>query len=102
MKKYADKEHVEKIYIGIASGKDDDSAMKRRYDKTKKEENINEVIAIYEASDQQECREMEKALVRHFKGNKKMHNENDGGGGRNSQQPKFYVYLALRITPAGH
>ena len=107
VKKYADKEHVELFYIGIASGKDEVGAMKRRYDKTKKEEGLNEVIAIYEASDQEKCREMETKLVKHFKdhkdkkGRKKMLNENDGGGGRSSQQPNFYVYLALRIKPAG-
>ena len=107
VEKYADKEHVEKFYIGIASGEDEVGAMKRRYDKTKEEEGLNEVIAIYKAPDQEKCREMETKLVQHFEDHKdkevrdKMLNKQGGGGGAPSEQPKFYVYLALRITPAG-
>ena len=107
VEKYADKKHVEKFYIGIASGEDDVSAMKRHYDKTKEEEGLNEVIAIYEEkSDQGVCRYMEGQLVQHIKldkkRRKKMLNKIGGGSGAPSGQPKFYVYLALRIKPAGH
>lgn len=102
VKKYSDKEHVEKYYIGIASGGDEVSAIKRRYDDTKKKEGLNEVIAIYETSTQDECRDIETQLIEEFREDKKMINKRGGGGGAPSDGPNYYVYLAVRITPAGH
>ena len=104
VEKYCDIERVEKVYIGIASGDNDVSAMKRRYDKFKQEEGINEVIAIYETSDDKDCRDTESKLVKHGKSyaSDKVINRKPGGAGRPSSKPRFYVYLALRWTPAGH
>lgn len=102
VKEYSDKEYVEKYYIGIASGGDEVSAMKRRYDDPKKKEGLNEVIAIYEASTQKKCRDIERSLIDHFWKDDKMLNERGGGGGPPSKGPKYYVYLAVKITPAGH
>lgn len=104
VKRYLDKERVKKVYIGIASGDNDRSAMRRRYDEFKREEGINEVIAIYETSDDQDCRDTEKELVDYSKTymSEKVINRRSGGSGRPSSKLRFYVYLALRWTPAGH
>lgn len=98
VKKYADKAHVKKFYIGIASGEEYVSAMKRRYDDFKDDEGLNEIITIYETTEQQECRDMERALIKEFFTHEKNINDNEGGAGRNSKGPNYYVYLALRIT----
>ena len=101
VERYAAKTRVELFYIGIASGEDEVSAMKGRYDKFKKDEGINEAIAIYRARTQPPCRKMEKDLIDHFKCHTKIWNRRRGGGGRDSEQLNYYVYLALRITPEG-
>lgn len=90
-----------KMYIGIGSGDDAFQAMKRRYDEYKKSEGVNNMIAIYESDSQQNCRTVEEGLVAHFEQHKKNINRVGGGGGRHSSGPKYYVYLALRISPAG-
>lgn len=104
---YCNKKRVEKVYIGIASGDNADSAMKRRYDKFKKDEGINEVIAIYKTPSEKHCKDTERMLVKDAKlyvkpfAPQKVINRAAGGAGRPSRQPRFYVYLALRLTPAG-
>lgn len=91
---------VETIYIGKGSGENATSAMKARYDDRKKALGINEVIAIYEVSNQQESLRMETQLVDSFKGNTKVKNDTGGGGGRHASGAnyKYYVYLALRVN----
>lgn len=86
--------NVEKIYIGIASGADYVHALWRRYDVYKQEQRINEMIAVYHSSSQKSCRGVEDDLVQFYSGH--LVNRTGGGGGRNSEQPNHYVYLAIK------
>lgn len=88
---------VTKMYIGKASG-DAVKAMKWWYDDSKKREDLNCMIAIYEAKREEYSLEVERKLVAHFKSSGKCLNDKEGGGGRPSGGPKHYVYLALK-TP---
>ena len=85
---------VTRVYIGIASGPDAVSAMKRRYDDYKFDEGINEMVAIYESTSQDFARAVEADLEKIFR--EQLVNRTGGGGGRDSQGPNFYVYLAMR------
>ncbi len=88
---------VRKLYIGIASGRDPRSAMKRRYDKYKQDEGINEMILLYQSSSQRFCRDVERYLEKYFSDNhSNIINRKGGGGGRRSSQPYHYVYLAVQ------
>ncbi|MBL8306374.1 MAG: hypothetical protein JNM33_06735 [Rubrivivax sp.] len=88
---------VRKLYIGIASGPDASSALKRRFDKYKKDQGINEMILLYESSSQAFCREVERYLETYFSDNHPdIINRTGGGAGRESSQPWHYVYLAVR------
>eukprot|EP00735_Rhodelphis_limneticus_P003542 TRINITY_DN15026_c0_g1::TRINITY_DN15026_c0_g1_i1::g.25785::m.25785 TRINITY_DN15026_c0_g1::TRINITY_DN15026_c0_g1_i1::g.25785 ORF type:complete len:131 (-),score=14.98,DUF603/PF04645.7/0.13 TRINITY_DN15026_c0_g1_i1:242-634(-) len=91
-----DDSNVTKMYIGIGSGPDALSALKTRLDDYKKENGINDMIALYESSSQDNCRTVEDWLVSYFEEHKRCINRTGGGGGRESSQTKFYVYLALR------
>jgi hypothetical protein len=88
--------NVKKMYIGIASGEDAVSAMKRRVDDYKLEEGINEMVALYQSSSEGNTREVEDALVEYFDSHGRCINRTGGGGGRRSAGPNYYVYLALR------
>ncbi len=88
--------NVKAMYIGIASGSDAISAMKRRYDSYKSEEGLNEMIAIYASSSQDNTRSIEDNLVSIFQSHGRSINRTGGGGGRDSSGPNFYVYLAIR------
>ena len=88
--------NVKKMYIGIASGGDADSALRRRYDDYKAEEGITEMVAIYVSSSEGNTRDVEDALVAYFDSHSRCINRTGGGGGRPSAGPNYYVYLALR------
>jgi hypothetical protein len=88
--------NVVAMYIGIASGSDAISAMKRRYDAYKSEEGLNEIIGIYSSSSQDNTRGVEDYLVNYFQTHGRSINRTGGGGGRDSSGPNFYVYLAIR------
>lgn len=89
---------VGRIYIGIASGYDYEHALWRRYDYYKQEKRIREMIAIYQSTSQESCRIIEDQLERHIRENHQFRrlNRTGGGGGRNSEQPLHFVYLALQ------
>ncbi len=92
-----DDRKVRKLYIGIASGPDAQSAMQRRFDKYKQGQGINEMILLYESSSQRFCRDVERYLERYFSENHpNTINRTGGGGGRDSNQPYHYVYLAVK------
>eukprot|EP00731_Ephydatia_muelleri_P022826 Em0015g409a len=89
--------NVKKMYIGIASGNNADDAMKRRYDDYKKEEGINHMVALYSSTSQNFASLIEKDLVDYFKDEHQRNiNRTGGGGGRPSEGPNYYVYLAMR------
>lgn len=89
---------VGRIYIGIASGINYEHALWRRYDEYKQTKRIREMIAVYQSSSQENCRLLEDKLVKHVIENHNLRrlNRTGGGGGRNSEQPLHYVYLALQ------
>lgn len=58
--------NVKKMYIGIASGSDPISSMRRRYDDYKEEEGISEMICLYSSSSQDNTRKVEDDLVNFF------------------------------------
>jgi hypothetical protein len=88
---------VRKLYIGIASGRDAESALKRRFDQYKQDQGINEMIVLYESSSQAFCRDVERYLEKYFSENHAdFINRTGGGGGRESSQPWHYVYLAVK------
>ena len=87
-----------KFYIGICSGADREKAMKRRMDDFKKENNLNKMVTLYEANNQQTVREVEENLVQHYQQSEKANsciNRTGGGAGRPSKGPKYQVYLAI-------
>jgi len=100
---------VRHFYIGIASGTDYRHALKRRFDAKKKKWGINMMVAIFETPYQPHCRFAEGCLEQYFQ---KIHHDmvsmdtplNDadikngtgGGGGRNSEQPFHYIYVAVK------
>lgn len=84
------------MYIGIASGRDAESAMRRRYDTYKFAEGINEMVAIYESSSQENVRIVESELEDFFKDTPGVLNRTGGGGGRDGEGPKFFLYVAMR------
>jgi len=88
--------NVKKIYVGIASGDSAQQALKRRYDEFKRDEGINEMVAIYKSSSQENCREVEEDLITYFQDHERILNRRTGGGGRTSNGPEYFVYIALR------
>ena len=81
--------------MGISSGPNQKEAMKRRVDDYKKENNLNKMVALYEADNQQQVRKVEERLVNYYKLNDSCINRTGGGGGRPSKGPKYQVYLAF-------
>jgi hypothetical protein len=88
--------NVKAMYIGIASGFDAIGAMQRRYDSYKSSEGLNEMIAIYASSSQDNTRSVEDYLVNYFQSHGRSINRTGGGGGRDSSGPNYNVYLAIR------
>lgn len=96
---------VRRFYVGIASGVDVRSALRRRWDKTKQDWGINEMIAIYRSEHQPICRQVESELETYFQSvnadivsmdKPDLLNRTGGGGGRISGQPWHYVYVAVQ------
>lgn len=54
------------MYIGISSGDNAIDSMKRRLDDFKQEEGINEFVALYESSSQENTRDIERFLIEKF------------------------------------
>eukprot|EP01042_Synura_sphagnicola_P030633 gene30633-39464_t len=71
--------NVKAMYIGIASGPDPHSAMRRRYDDYKASEGLNEMIAIYSSSSQDNTRSVEDDLVDFFQSHGRSINRTGGG-----------------------
>ena len=92
---YCRPDYVTKMYIGKASGRYPEEAMRRRYDRFKRDEGLNRMIAIYETRSEDHSNEVEEELIDHFQNYWKCINEIGGGGGRLSDGPYYYVYLAL-------
>ena len=88
--------NVRRFYIGIASGANALDAMDRRYDDYKYEHGINEMIAVYESTSQQNVRDVEAYLTEMFIDRHDNINRTGGGGGGLSSGPYFYVYVAVK------
>ena len=85
--------NVRAMYIGIASGEDVGRALWRRFDDYKRENNINEMIAVYRSTSERFCRDIERDLTEFYDSHTL--NRTGGGGGRRTLQPNKWVYLAL-------
>ena len=88
-----------KFYIGICSGTNREGAMERRVDDYKERNNLNKMVTLFEADDQQTVRNIEGQLIHYYlstyTGNGNCINRAEGGGGRNSKGPKYQVYIAI-------
>ena len=84
------------FYIGISSGSDREHAMKRRFDKYKKENNLNKMVTLFETDNQDTVRHIEDKLIHHYRENDNCLNRTGGGGGRDSEGPKYQVYIAFK------
>lgn len=91
-----DDRNVKKMYIGIASGDDAVSAMRRRYDDYKSDEGINHMVALYKSSSERNTKALETSLEEYFRAHGRSINRTGGGGGRPSAGPNYYLYLAMR------
>ena len=88
--------HIEKYYIGIASGAEPVQALKNRMDKKKVDWEINRMIALYQSRSRQNTQEVEDTLIRILKNlhDDRLLNERAGRAGRPSRGPLFFLYLA--------
>lgn len=84
-----------KFYIGISSGDDRREAMKRRVDNHKKENNLTKMVTLYETTNQETARQVERHLIDYYSCKIQCINRTGGGGGRNSTQSKYQVYIAF-------
>jgi hypothetical protein len=91
-------EKIRKIYVGIASGAEYSRALWRRYDDFKHGQGINEMIAVYRSSSQENCRQIEKKLEEHYSvfDDERLINRDTGGAGAPSSQRYHYVYIAIQ------
>jgi hypothetical protein len=84
-------------YVGVASGTDYLSALKRRIDDKKLEYHTNRMYLLYQSSSENNTRRLEADLVQHIvnvKGDDRLWNGTGGGGGRHGSGPLYYLYLA--------
>lgn len=86
------------FYVGIASGADSESALRRRLDAYKRQLGINRMVCIYQSSSQNNSRLVEKELIDFFDEVEGIANRVGGGGGPDSAGPRFFVYLALAMN----
>ena len=82
---------IDEFYIGIASGASPVEAMKHRNDRRTKYDFMR---ALYESKSQDHVKEVESALIEHFKDHQGNLNMVGGGGGRFTSKGFCYVYLA--------
>lgn len=84
-------------YIGVASGTDYWTALKRRIDNYKLSVGINRVYLMYQSSSEKNTRSLERILEREFRDHNRIPtlNRKGGGGGRYSAGPFYFVYLAV-------
>ena len=84
-------------YVGVASGLDYLSALKRRIDDKKLSYATNRMYLIYGSGSETNTRTLETYLVDHYqyiKFDERIWNTATGGGGRRGSGPNFYLYLA--------
>lgn len=89
---------VSMYYVGIGSGWDHESALKRRIDDKKLFFGTTDMYLLYESSSETNTKEIETFLVDHFKDDRadlRVWNSAKGGGGRPGSGPYFYLYLAI-------
>ncbi len=91
-----------KFYIGITSGPDATTAMRKRRTNYKNAElkGIKCMIAVYQSHDQGECRDIERELTDHYKDETNPYtarclNHVRGGGGGTTTQTWSFVYFGL-------
>jgi hypothetical protein len=91
-----DNSNVTKMYIGIASGEDAITAMHKRYDEYKFDEGLNEMIALYKTSSQDNVCEVEGVMAEFFEKHHCNINRAVGGAGRESAGPNYFLYVGIR------
>lgn len=85
------------FYVGVASGPDYLSALKRRIDDKKLSYHTSRMYLMYESGSETNTRALEAELVRYFqeiKADDRLWNGTGGGGGRRGSGPYYYLYLA--------
>ncbi len=88
--------NVKLFYIGIASGSNLTDALRRRYDRYKRDCGFNHIVGLYQSSSLDNTRFVERELDDNFCDDRRCANRTGGGAGREGAGPKFFVYLALR------
>ena len=90
------------VYIGIASGADEIEALESRHDSDKVDWAIDRMVCIFRSGSQEACKKLEKKLIddaikRYGKKREggKLLNRAPGGGGADSEGPKYFVYVAI-------
>lgn len=85
-------------YIGIASGVDYWHALTRRVDDYKLSVGISRMYLLYQSTSERYTRSLERSLEQEFRALDRVPslNRTGGGGGRPSEQPLFFLYLAVR------
>lgn len=89
---------VGEYYIGVASGLDHETALRRRIDDKKLDHKVSEMHLLYRSSTERYTRTLEDWLIAHFKASRpdgRIWNAAKGGGGRNGSGPNFFLYLAV-------
>lgn len=85
------------FYVGVASGADYLSALKRRIDDKKLSYHTSRMYLMYRSASETNTRMLEAELVRHFqnvKADERNWNATGGGGGRRGSGPWYFLYLA--------
>ena len=85
-------------YIGIASGPDYLSALKRRIDSKKLNYGVTRMYLLYASTSERYTRDLEDRLIERFAdvdAEWRLWNSAPGGGGRPSGGPQYFLYLAV-------
>jgi len=93
---------VGSFYIGVASGPDHLTALKRRIDTKKIERMVSTMYLLYRSSSEYNTRSLENWLIEHYRSIKpdaRLWNSAAGGGGRWGTGPHFFLYLAASRLP---
>ena len=61
-----------------------------------KNEGYTNFHKIAECDSAEELDNLERDLIRHFKGKSKCANQNDGGGGKSSERNEYHIYVVTK------
>ena len=86
---------ISDFYIGVASGNDVASALRRRLDKQKMRWRCSKIWNLYSSTSRNSVLWLEDELISHFRRDMRLRNIASGGGGRLGEQTHHYLYLAF-------